>query len=104
MLSLLVNLADNAAKASAAGQTVTIRAYDRTVEVVDQGIGIPAEELPRVIEPFYMVDKSRSRKLGGSGLGLALANRIAKAHGARMVIESTPGSGTAIKVIFPDNI
>lgn len=104
MHSLFVNLVDNAAKASAAGQTVTVRAYDRTVEVIDRGIGIPADELPRVIEPFYMVDKSRSRKLSGSGLGLALAKRIAEAHGAHMDIESTPGSGTTIKVIFPDNI
>lgn len=104
MQSLLVNLVDNASKASSPGQTVTVRAYDRTLEAVDQGIGIPADELPRIMEPFYMVDKSRSRKMGGSGLGLALAKRIAEAHGAHIVIESAPGQGTAIQVIFPDHI
>jgi signal transduction histidine kinase len=103
MLSLLINLADNASKASAEGQTVTLRAYDRTIEVEDHGIGIPAEEISRITEPFYRVDKSRSRKAGGVGLGMALVKRIADAHGARIVIESAPGNGTCVRVIFPDN-
>ena len=103
MLSLLVNLVDNAAKASAAGQTVELRAYGRTLEVTDHGIGMPEEELSRITEPFYRVDKSRSKKLGGFGLGLALAKRIADAHGAQIDIVSKPGEGTRIKVVFPDN-
>ena len=103
MLSLLINLTDNASKASAAGQTVALRAYDRTIEVEDHGIGIPAAEISRITEPFYMVDKSRSRKAGGVGLGMALVKRIADAHGARITIESAPGEGTCVCVIFPDN-
>ena len=104
MQSLLVNLIDNAAKASSPGQTIGIRAYGRTLEVFDHGIGIPQSELTHITEPFYMVDKSRSKKQGGSGLGLALVKRIAEAHGARIEIESKPGAGTVIRVIFPDNI
>lgn len=103
MRSLLVNLVDNAAKASAAGQCVELRACGHAIEVEDHGIGMPAEEMSRILEPFYMVDKSRSRKLGGSGLGLALAKRIADAHGARLEIASELGRGTRVTVAFPDN-
>ncbi len=101
MQDLLINLVDNASKASNRGQTVTVRAYGRTIEVVDEGIGIATGEIPRITEPFYMVDKSRSRKKGGSGIGLALAAKIAEAHGARLAIESSPEKGTIVKVIFP---
>jgi signal transduction histidine kinase len=103
MLSLLINLTDNASKASAAGQTVAVRAYDRTIEVEDHGIGMPAAEISRITEPFYTVDKSRSRKAGGMGLGMALVKRIADAHGALIAIESAPGKGTCVRVILPDN-
>lgn len=103
MQSLLVNLVDNASKASAAGQTVRIFAHDRTIEVIDQGIGIPERDISRITEPFYMVDKSRSKRMGGAGLGLALVKRIADAHGASLAIESIPGQGTVVKVVFPDN-
>ena len=101
MLSLLVNLAENASKASANGQTVRVRAYDCTIEVSDEGIGIPGEELARVTEPFYMVDKSRSKSLGGVGLGLALVKKIADAHGAQLAIASASGQGTTVSVVFP---
>ena len=70
------------------------------LEVADRGCGIPAEELARVTEPFYMVDKSRARKQGGSGLGLALCKRIAAAHGSDLQIQSTPGQGTTVRVIL----
>jgi signal transduction histidine kinase len=103
MLSLLINLVDNASKASSPGQTVTLRTYGRTIEMEDRGAGIPAEELSRVMEPFYMVDKSRSKKMGGTGLGLALARRIAEAHGAQIRIVSEQDRGTTVRVLFPDN-
>lgn len=103
MQSLLVNLVDNASKASEPGQVVELHAQGRTLSVRDHGCGIPAEALVRVTEPFYMVDKSRSKRLGGSGLGLALVKRIADAHGARLAIESTPGEGTVIKIVFPED-
>ncbi len=103
MLSLLVNLVDNAAKASHGGQTIDIYAYGNTLEVVDHGIGIPQEELQHITEPFYMVDKSRSKKLGGSGLGLALAQKIADVHGAELLFDSEPGRGTRVRIMFHDN-
>ena len=87
MQSVLINLVDNASKASAPGQAVTMRAYDDVIEVSDNGIGIQESELARITEPFYVVDKSRSKKLGGSGLGLALVKEIISAHGAELMIE-----------------
>ncbi len=101
MQDLLINLVDNASKASKEGQTVVLRAYGRTIEVVDKGAGIAENEIQRITEPFYMVDRSRSKLKGGSGIGLALVARIAEAHKARLVIESKPEHGTTVKIIFP---
>lgn len=102
LLDLLCNLVQNAAKAGAPGAPVTVHCRDNgatvTVEVEDHGCGIPAAELSRVTEPFYMVDKSRARRQGGSGLGLALCKRIALAHGSDLSIESTPGQGTTVRL------
>jgi two-component system phosphate regulon sensor histidine kinase PhoR len=103
MLSLLINLVDNAAKASSPGQTVVLRAYGNIIEVSDAGRGIPASELPRITQPFYRVDKSRSKKTGGAGLGLALCREIAAAHGARLEFESEPGKGTTARVVLSDD-
>ena len=77
-----------------AGDTVTLT-------VADRGCGIPPELIPRVTEPFYMVDKSRARRQGGSGLGLALCQRIAAAHDGTLKIESEPGKGTRVSVTLP---
>lgn len=100
MQSVLINLVDNASKASAPGQAVTMRAYDDVIEVFDNGIGIPESELARITEPFYVVDKSRSKKLGGSGLGLALVKEVISAHGAELMIDSSVGIGTTIRIQF----
>ena len=100
MLSVLINLLDNASKASSPGQVVTLSAWDHIIEVRDDGIGIPKSELARITEPFYMVDKSRSKKLGGSGLGLALVKEIVHAHDARLEIESEQGKGTTVRIFF----
>ena len=61
---------------------------------------IPADSLDHIFEPFYMVDKSRSKKNGGSGLGLALVKQIADAHGARLEVNSAPGKGTSVRVVL----
>ena len=100
MQSVIVNLVDNASKASQPGQAVRLSAYDNIIEVSDQGCGIPEAELLRITEPFYMVDKSRSKKHGGTGLGLALVKEIVTAHGARMSMESKVGSGTTVRILF----
>ena len=70
-------------------------------KVVDNGRGIPEEEIARITEAFYMVDKSRSRRQGGSGLGLALCSRIAQAHGGTLAMESELGKGTTVTVTLP---
>ncbi len=101
--SALINLVDNASKASDAGRTVVLKAYGRTIEVVDSGKGIPENEIARITEPFYMIDPSRNRKNGGSGLGLALVCEIVRAHGAALSIESEVGKGTVVKIEFPEN-
>lgn len=98
--SLLINLIDNAGKASRPGDTIEISAQGDTISVIDHGKGIPPDELKRITQPFYMVDKSRSRKAGGIGLGLALAEEIARLHGARLVFESELGRGTTVMVVF----
>lgn len=100
MESLLVNLLDNAIKASAPGSVIELRAKGNRISVRDYGKGIPKEEIPRITEAFYMVDKSRSRQAGGIGMGLALCKRIAEIHGAFLEIQSTLGEGTEISVVF----
>ncbi|MDL2238382.1 HAMP domain-containing protein [Christensenellaceae bacterium OttesenSCG-928-K19] len=99
--SLLINLIDNASKASNEGQAIMVSAYDNTLEVSDHGTGIPENEIARITDAFYMVDRSRSRLKGGSGLGLALVKQIADAHGAQLIIESEVGKGTTVRVVFP---
>jgi len=112
MKSLLVNLIENASRASENGQKIQLRAYSHTyniysnihynvIEISDCGRGIPKDEIDRVTDAFYMADRSRSKKMGGSGLGLALVKSIADAHRARLEIESEPVVGTTVKVSFP---
>ena len=72
MRSALVNLVMNAKAASSAGQSVELRAHGQVIEVIDHGKGIEPEEIPRITEPFYRVDRSRSKKHGGAGLGSAV--------------------------------
>ena len=103
MKSLLMNLVDNAAKASLMGQSIEISSFGNVIEVRDYGHGIPREDLAHVMEPFFVVDRSRSKKNGGFGLGLAIVSEIAKAHSASIVIESEQNTGTLVRVIFPDN-
>ncbi len=71
------------------------------IEVSDDGPGIPEEELPRIFERFYRVDKVRSRSMGGTGLGLPIAKTIVEAHEGRMEAESSPGKGTVMRVRIP---
>ena len=104
MRAALANLIDNAGKASKYGSVIELRAYNNIIEVEDHGRGIPKEEIERITQPFYMVDRSRSKKTGGSGLGLALVERIVQAHGAEMTISSTLGEGTTVRIIFPDEV
>ena len=71
------------------------------ITVTDNGCGMTEEQLQRVTEPFYMVDKSRARRMNGSGVGLALCERIAALHGTKLQFESTPGVGTRCSFTLP---
>lgn len=100
MIDVLINLVDNAVKASKKGGTVILRSNKNRIEVQDFGCGIPKDEQDKILEPFYMMDKSRSRKNGGAGLGLALVAIIIRKHGARLDIESEVGKGTKMILQF----
>lgn len=100
MTDLLINLIDNGIKASDKGGKIILRAEGNRIEVQDFGKGIPEGEQEKILEPFYMVDKSRSRKSGGAGLGLALSALIAGKHHIDMRIESKEGEGTLIILEF----
>ncbi len=94
----LVNLIVNGVKASEPGSAVRLYTEDGGIVVEDSGRGIPENEIARITEPFYMVDKSRSRKSGGAGLGLALTTVILRRHSMAMRIESALGKGTKITI------
>lgn len=100
MKTLLWNLVDNATKAGSSEVQVvgTRKEGGYLLQVRDNGCGIPEEEIGRVTEAFYMVDKSRSRKQHGAGLGLALAEQIAKIHGSGLRIESREQEGTVVSL------
>lgn len=108
LLSVLYNLLDNAVKAVAEGGFVLLKGscvekgYE--IKVVDNGCGIPEQEIDRITEAFYMVDKSRSRKEGGAGIGMALCQRIVAIHGGSLRIDSKLGEGTVIRLLFPERL
>ena len=101
----IVNLIDNAVKYSAENTCVEIDSVlekdESVISVKDEGIGIAKEQLPRIFERFYRVDKARSRTLGGTGLGLAIVKHIAKVHNGRVTVESEVGKGSTFKFIIP---
>ena len=103
--TLVVNLIDNARKASETGKEIQVCCKKRhnhvLIQVKDQGSGIPKEQICHVTEAFYMVDKSRTRKAGGAGIGLALCKAIATAHQGGLFIESEYTKGTTITVSVP---
>ncbi len=105
MEQVLVNLLSNAIKYSQKSKdiSVALRKKEKVVEVsvVDNGIGIPAQDLPRIFERFYRVDKARSRQMGGTGLGLAIAKEIIEAHGGKIEIFSEAGQGTEVVFTVP---
>ncbi len=107
LLSLLYNLLDNASKAVEPGGFILLKGTrageEYEFKVVDNGRGIPKEEISRITEAFYMVDKSRSRREGGAGIGMALCQKIVKLHGGEMRIDSRLGEGTVVRIIIPLN-
>lgn len=102
---ILSNLLDNAIKYTPSGGRIAVGAESRgrfvELYVRDTGIGIPAEELPRLFERFYRVDKARSRELGGTGLGLSIVKHLVAAHSGTARVESRTGEGSTFFFTLP---
>jgi signal transduction histidine kinase len=100
-------LIDNAVKFSDGQGSVVVRgiragADTVLVEVVDQGIGIPAGDVDHIFERFFQVNNTPTRRFGGTGMGLALVKRVVEAHGASVDVETTVGAGTRISLRWPE--
>jgi two-component system phosphate regulon sensor histidine kinase PhoR len=103
---ILINLIDNAIKYGQEGGKITLSATQKDqremeVSVRDNGVGIPREDLPRIFERFYRVDKGRSQELGGTGLGLSIVKHLVQAHGGRVWAESQLGEGSTFYFTLP---
>lgn len=105
MQQVITNLVSNAIKYSNDGGTVRVVIEDTDdsgmIHVEDSGIGIPQEDLKRIFERFYRTDKSRNRKTGGAGVGLAIAKTIVQAHKRKISAESEEGKGSRFTVVLP---
>jgi len=100
---MFINLIDNAIKYTEEGEViVSLKRVDKKVivSVRDTGIGIPDEHLPRIFERFYVVDKSRSKKLGGTGLGLSIVKHVVLLHNGKIDVKSKVGKGTEFIITF----
>jgi two-component system, OmpR family, phosphate regulon sensor histidine kinase PhoR len=109
VFQIFLNILDNAVKFTPEGGAIKITTAQRDAETVavriaDTGIGIPKNDLPRLGERFYRVEKTRSRDSGGTGLGLSIVKHLMAAHGGRVEIDSTPGQGTSVLLFFPVSI
>jgi signal transduction histidine kinase len=100
----VVNILDNAIKYSQEGK-ITVKLYDDAgnvrLDIEDKGCGIPKDLIDKIFEPFYRVDKARSREIGGNGLGLSITKEIVEKHNGRIIIDSIIGSGTKVSIILP---
>jgi two-component system phosphate regulon sensor histidine kinase PhoR len=103
---MMINLVDNAIKYTNPNGKVDVRALREgeriTIEVEDDGIGIPDENIPRLFERFYRVDKARSRKMGGTGLGLAIVKHIVMIFNGEIHVKSKLGIGTTFTITLPE--
>ncbi len=101
----IANLVDNAIKYTQEGGTIGVTVgqedFEVFVEVADNGLGIPTDDIPRIFERFYRVDRSRSREMGGTGLGLSIVKHVAQVHGGGIDVYSTPGAGSRFRLHFP---
>ena len=102
---VLINLLDNAIKYTKDGGAVTVSAHPKDkyvqIDISDTGIGIPEEDIARIFERFYRVDKARSRELGGTGLGLSIVKHIVQAHAGEVWVKSAVGQGSTFSFIIP---
>lgn len=105
MRQILLNLLTNAITNTPKGGEISVKAIKENIQwslsVSDTGIGIPENDLPRIFERFYRVDKARSRDSGGTGLGLAIVKHLVEAHHGKIQVKSHVGKGTTFTLTFP---
>ena len=101
---ILTNIISNACKYTPENGKIVIDATNKDdlveIKLADNGIGIPKEDLPRISERFYRVEKGRSRQMGGTGLGLSIASEMIKSFGGSLKIDSVFGEGTTVTLLF----
>jgi PAS domain S-box-containing protein len=103
---ILLNLLSNAVKFTPPGGSVTVKCYisladEMVVQVIDTGVGMAPEDIPRALAPFAQIDSTLNRKYDGTGLGLPLTKSLVELHGGTLEIESEPGAGTTVTIVFP---
>lgn len=102
---LLTNLLDNAIKASPEGSTIHLSLKEQkdtiVIQVTDKGIGISEKDMERIFDPFFTVDKARTRANGGAGIGLAICAEIVKLHEGEIYVHSEIGKGTDFEIKLP---
>lgn len=105
---LMINLIDNGIKYNNVGGSVKVRIYmeeeNTIIKVIDDGLGIPEKDMPRIFERFYRVDKGRSSKAGGTGLGLAIVKHILQIENSTINVESSLGQGTTFIISIPSQL
>lgn len=105
LIQIFTNLVFNAVTYSPAHTNIKVNVFTSdgmgVVEVIDQGIGIQKEEIPRIFERFYRVDRARSRNSGGTGLGLAIVKHLVEAHEGKIQVLSEVGKGTCVRIFIP---
>lgn len=105
---VVYNITDNAVKYTPSGGTVTVYVFNEgeycRIEIVDTGIGIPEEDVNKIFDRFYRVDKARARESGGTGLGLSIANDVVMMHEGKILVDSKVGLGTKFIIIVPKKL
>ena len=104
----LCNLVENAIKASENNSKIYLKVSDlnnkTSISIMDSGSGMAKEHLEKILQPFYVVDKARSRKSNGAGIGLSICKKIAEIHNADIKINSELGKGTEVTITFNNSI
>ena len=106
---VVINILSNAVKYTPRGGHIMLRGLRKDdshviIQVKDDGMGIPKEDIPRLFERFYRVDKARSRAKGGSGLGLAIAKEMVEAHNGTIYLDSKMDEGTTVTIMLPTTL
>ncbi|MPN50224.1 Alkaline phosphatase synthesis sensor protein PhoR [bioreactor metagenome] len=105
IFQVITNILSNAIKYTNEEDKISIKLYRESkylvCEIIDTGVGISQEEIPYIFERFYRADKSRNRKTGGAGIGLAITKSIVQSHDGKIEVKSKLGEGSSFKIILP---